>query len=605
MTREHTVEDRDLYDAFRPLHPEREDFLAGVERRIVERQAAERNTDPEPAEELPESRSEDDRIRSVESAMDRSPFLRAAASLLPPGFLPTSVLVATGQKLTLKAAPALLAMPAILLVMFVLTFVGALFQVRTLDSSTPSTPFLTREEIRSWWWSHRYAVVITLIVLGVAFWFRPADALVGLLLLSLGCLTLILRRLSAAGFASRKAVGVKCGFMLMGIALFSPGLLGGHSQESFLSVIPSSSGFVLLAGALVCFLAACNGRPWQALRKPGDGAAAMLIVVHLVPVLVLGMWPVLASPMGADDLRRQVEGGAYDLATFRPSMRAALWLRRKGVDVDLSALEGHLRKGERVSREDQVLGMQLGIFASEDVLRGKERQMESWRRVEIPRGDALRPTELFGDPRIHVLASSGEMTAEERATLTGKTLAAWPEDDYAGMPLQSVRGMLDLLDALGTADQFEPLVPRLHALLVRLWIGTHKSGSRPVGFLLREPSKYRLSSARSTLDAVLLMERFGVPEGVDGRRVRGWLEGAAKRGLLWQSKPSHKQIQAAIALDVLRDRVESTEAGVGYFLVQQRVLVATLLLVLFCCIATLRAPRSEQSRSDEAAAKHS
>jgi len=595
-------EERELHEAFRPLRPDREAFLAGVERRIAERgeRAPERSSAP-PATEDPATdglamnymaEPGEDSVRSIAADVERSPFLRAAASLLPPGFLPSSVLVMAGKKLTWKAAPALLAMPAIALAMLVLTFAAALTQVKKLDSSTPSSPFLTQEEIRRWWWSHRYGAALTFVVLGFAFWFRPADALVGFLLASIGCLALILRRLSAAGFASRLAVGTKCGALLLSLGLYS-GMFGAQSYDGILHAIPRSAGVVLIAGALVCLIAACNGHPWRALRKSGQRAAVVLIGLHLVPLVALSLWPLFVAPWRAGDLRSFVEAGDFSLITWPPSARAALWLREQDVEIDLSGLATYVEERRKTSvllGEGRIAALQLGLLSSDELW--DERQMSSWRRFEVPRGDKLQTFQLVGEPKIHLLAASGEMTDDERATLTRKALAAWPAND-SWMPLHGVRGMVGVLDTLGTADAFEPAVPKLHALLMHLWGGTHSGRGGPAGFFPQQPYEFKASNASSTLDAVELMARFGVPDELDGRRVRAWLEGAAKRRFFWRKLPSPDQIRAATALDMMRERLPETGGDMWRVVVEERVLIGVLLLVMFCCVATLRAPRSE------------
>ena len=373
----------------------------------------------------------------------------------------------------------------------------------------------------------------------------------------------------------------------------------------------------------MCAYAAWDGI-WERLRqekrkKLGAGSGAVIVLlIHLLPGLWFLATPFFTSPLDVDDLRQHVET-RHDLAAYRwaPAARATAWLNERGLEVDASGLRSSLDAWNHVGDDNQILAYRAGLVTFDELRAFTEkRRFGSWRRFEIPKEEPLKRHQLTTDTKPYLLAGGGDMTDEERASLTRRALQGWPEEGE-WRPLQVARGMVEVLDALGATEEFESQVPRLHALLVEHWAGTHTSRNSSVGFLAQNDFAAREGETRaqritrwlsllgvhhsdelSTQDAVWLMHRFGVPQSIELRSVRAWLCNATVSPILWRGPPDPNQIDAAIALDMLDTYFPEARGTLVQRALDQRVLIGVLLLVLFCCIATWRAPRTEPDGGD-------
>ncbi len=306
----------DLAAALAPRRPDPEAFAAGVQERIrrADGQEASAEADTEPLR------------------MDRRPEpvltggLSRVAGLMPPMLLSkgaskavlgagTAAASKTGAKLTLKAVPALAAMPLFTLLMIAATFAYAIRGQLALtgDGVQRTDEAEAASAIRAWWVRNIVPTLIMSLLLLTAFAFDPSeffeDGVVLLILAAALVAAAQLRGLSAVGLASRKQVGRQMGGLLMlvfSIALQSQQFLDVPGSASSAGALERVAPFLtvpaILLSALLCFaLAKGSGRATRA-------RVAWAVALWTVVIGFLGsLWAILGKyEATTDDVRRWV-----------------------------------------------------------------------------------------------------------------------------------------------------------------------------------------------------------------------------------------------------------------------------------------------------------
>lgn len=412
---------------------------------------------------------------------------------------------------------------------------------------------------------------------------------------ALAALSISLAWIAIYGLATSVVVGTLMGQLLLVLALL-------EFQVPFLHPVgdgAESEAFpaLLVAGSLGCLLLAAlavRSRPWPwgwaLLTDPRVSAiVAAVLGLYLVPVA-------LERPAERASLVRFCED-------FDPAD-----LGRLGVDWTL--IVGHLARdggplpdlGPFLARLRQhvMAGGSAPPLLLREALRIGPADDPLWQRLEEPRAFA----ELLGeDGPIRSLSQAVWVVAlrqhgagldeAERAHLVQRVLATaetWP--NYFG--LRSARLATELLELLGAADEAAALVEPSHAQLGSGWQGrVHDRPAAAFDFGAAEAGAQpptAFVAIEATSEAVALVARVGLPEGIELRRVRRFLEQAAREPLLPFARRGRPLVAAAALyeLDALAYDSEPTPGEERQF---ARALLAVSVLIVLCLLATALALR--------------
>jgi hypothetical protein len=189
--------------------------------------------------------------------------------------------------------------------------------------------------------------------------------------------------------------------------------------------------------------------------------------------------------------------------------------------------------------------------------------------------------ELDGDPAL-------------RRHIADRIEASWPEPDAYG-PLEDALLCVRALDAIGATTRADALREPTQALLVSHWVSSGAWFFSKAGGFTSDPVKFRTSFDDQTWFAVQLMERFGVPPEIDLRLLRGHLR-TESRVMFFDTAFSLNAMSRA-SLRVLEDKIGMPPRSPLQRVLDERLLIASLLLVGLCLLAIRLAPSFEPDTS--------
>ncbi|MEY2715892.1 MAG: hypothetical protein RIT24_2235 [Planctomycetota bacterium] len=233
-----------LFEGLAPLRPDADAFAAGVRASI------------------------EDACR--QSPMVVSPWLRVAASLVPPMALPKSLTTTLGAAVATKASAKILPTVVMLPVAtFAAVVVSLLFVLRAafakgIDVEQRTDAKLAREELQAWWGDHIWLKFLSIALLCVLVAISPMVALtLGCVSFSVGLLV-VCNRLARAGLATRDEIArtARGGLLFVGAQLTTLPVLEVDplmAAAGGVGVFPVQRGLmlvtpVLLAAACYCHL---------------------------------------------------------------------------------------------------------------------------------------------------------------------------------------------------------------------------------------------------------------------------------------------------------------------------------------------------------------
>lgn len=577
-----------LREALAPHRPSPDEFAEGVSRRIREAEERGARQDEEGA-----------------ALLARSPFLRRAAAILPPGILPGPLLMAAGKKAGLKGAPALLALPAVSLLLLGLIFTGALASLaRPLRSEArigePGDDALHRQAVRAWWRANWWKPALGLGLIAGLLILLPAEAAVILVLVSMVALVAILEGLRRAGYGSRPVIaGRCCGFLITLGAMVMP-------LESVL--IPGGTPFAvsasLLGGGILCGLLAIRGAP------ASHPALWVAPAAFLLPVIVLMVWPMLITSAGRDDLVAWVESfedAELNSARWSDWSLVASWLKRdpSSPPLDLSRPAAALHAA--LDRDQDANSYTLLSAARLDLLRQSDWQARADRHSvrQLLVEERPRPLPGYAHLDIRTLLNTREFDEDERDHIASRIVAIMPRKPEHGALHALWEGCetLELLDRGHLADE---LAADARTVLLEMWRGSHRASPEGAGFtnnvdFARKDRLAEFFQQGATFEAIDLMGRFGIPEDLDLARVARFCRGAAAPNLPWRRTFRPYQLVLEAARENLEASLPYRRPSPWSRLVANRLLVGVLLLVGLCLFAVFRAPSGRRSEPGGAA----
>ena len=555
------VDERELREALAGLRPEPEEFRAGVDRRV-----------------------EAGRARREEQAREaaRSPFVRAAAGVLPAGLLRTEVALSASVGFLWKLLALVFVMPATLLTM---TFFGSWLAAASWGGPHDVPSRAQEQALARWWRAHALEAGIVGVLLAVLLWTEPALAALALLLASSGLLLAALTRLRAAGFDSRARIARNAGFLLVHVLWFLVFLESSPFSRSLDLPYANAVYFLLCLGTVAClavFLAARFASPWQALvRSSGLEAYLLLTAVLLAPIaVVLGINAVRSVRFDSPAERAASALAALDTSQawlpWRDASRVLAWVRARGVEPEVSALRARWQ-AEFESRPHAELlfaGLGSGWATPEEVERRLPVQVRSLLGGNGPFARGTLAAPALG---IQILLRTG-ITSEQREALRQRLVESFPTESAPGA-LEHAAWLLALLEELEPGAS-APLAPDARKLLSDSWSKHGWPGRHGFG-------EGALSWPPHARYAVEIMRWSGVPEEVDLELVAQELARAAKPVFPW-NREGWLQLPALMALDLLR--TEIAPVPWARKLLDASFLAAVSLLVVLSVHASLRAP---------------
>ena len=492
---------RELLDAMEPVRPDAEAFAEGVRARIGGA-----------------SKSEHEQL---------SPWIRAAASLLPPMALPKSLPAALGATAATKASakilPTFVLWPVATLVAVVLTLLVVLRAAFAGQSNVAQRQDarLAREEMLSWWSGHMRIQLAGVAVLAAALVLSPMFAFTLTTLgISIGLVALC-SRLTKAGLATRDEIAraargamIFLGSSFGALPLMQSGSLITHwtgwnefpAQQGLMFVIP-----LLLAGAWFC-----HTRIQE--RVPMDKFFVPIFALSLIPLGIAVSFQSRSKPLesfeGVDAVVMQER---FSPRGDQVALLDAIARHAGLAGIGREALQSwSARMGTQLVDSDYFAFDALGLV--------EEAQRKAW-IAELPR---------FQED-LEVLAQKPELAKSlsfvSRLMLEADALRADTarRDAYAALVVRahSEPGQYDSLVTLWWAvhalevcgADISGLRPRVEELLMSC-ANVDERGAN-VGFFTFRKNMQAVtvypgySAPEAAAAAVLLMSRFGVPSAID------------------------------------------------------------------------------------------
>jgi len=201
-------------------------------------------------------------------------------------------------------------------------------------------------------------------------------------------------------------------------------------------------------------------------------------------------------------------------------------------------------------------------------------------------GPLPRDSELL----VHVLLRTRELTPSEHEHLLSRVEESWPSPgDFDA--LEEAARCTRLFDLLGQHDRAVPKREAVRELLMHHWVPHARRFHGAGGFGRGVDASH--SSEDATWSAVELMARYGAPEHIDLRLVRGYLRAECRPASLLLDPPLELGGLARCALLRLVREIGIPPRSWIEHLVAERLFIATLLLVALCLWAIARVPATE------------
>lgn len=541
------VDDADLLALFARRRPDPDAFARGVQQRLLER---------------------------GDHDGGAAPLARAA------GRVPLDLSALGASKWTTVAPPTLL-----------LTLVAGVFlaSMRWLRSTIARAPVRTARVPLGF--SSAAEQVATFALCGVllaGMWLLPTTAWTGdgfllLLLAAMVTLVLVVRRTAATQGLNRAMVatlGIGC---LQSLAVFGlfwmmrDGPFAGAAQWQTATAVTLASGMLfLLPAAPRSWWSVAIGvgvLGWVSLhdsgtREPDLDSLATFVAEARAPT----------DPfVDCDDLAkivRELEANGRAVA-LPPAVDAALVAARDTENGAFFALTAEARLGRIDAAEWRRLAERRDHAAMLD------RLLRQTHPLQPMQSDYYQ---------VAMLVTARELDDATRDRLAQRVMAGL---DAPTFPLQATAEAARWLDALGRGEMLDRRREAIHELLVRF---QYSGPLEPGGFCPRLDNPH--SNHEANADALDLMERFGIPSGVDLPALHRHLRRQSRLFARMPLAESRYQLTAFVD----RLRLERLHGGAPLrsplrTLHEERAFVAMLLLVALCLWATWAAPQREVLRA--------
>ncbi len=569
------VAEAEVRELFRRRRPDAASFREGVAQRIAgaEREGA-------ASAEATNSNAASANAQLEEHA---SRGWRRAAAVLPPEL--AAVLLGAG-----KSWSAALLLPALLLAAALGAFAASARSIRrSARDAGPPNPAASRKDFERELRKHPRLRALgllqfgPLLVMATPFWlgrYHAVDALFALLLLSMFALAFAVRGLSKAGYLERRVV------MHVSFSVLTTLFMGCFMWSSSLALVDIDSrlglhwsGAATLLGLLALLVFFRRSAPFHGL--------GYLLVVGLA-VLGLFVAPGLTTRSSPAALREFVEREKLDVTELRAwsevsdAVEALAAVGAQPPDLSapraqvVQAIEGGVDAHPRV----WTAAARMGLLDREHWARLATRKLMAYRLEQLLKRDGplLKPD--YDEYELHMLLGVRELSSSEREHIARRVEASWPAPD-AERALDQAAQCVRWFDLLGRSDLAEARRAKIHALLERHWIADGRAFARIGGFS-SYPETIPSSLEGPTALGVELMIRFGAPEAIDLRMLRAYLIGESASAGPLVAAPRYLHATARAALLRFNEQIGLPERGLLLRVLDERLLIATLLIVALC-----------------------
>lgn len=347
----------------------------------------------------------------------------------------------------------------------------------------------------------------------------------------------------------------------------------------------SMCALVLLAGASSC---AFVPRPWPAKRA--------LFWCALGWIAFVGLNGAACTSARPDELRAEIARVAN---SGDPTFQGAIVTAN---DALTAIGEARVAPPELEREIERALATPAGGDALlwRNALHAGAMNADRWRALagralEQARMDQLLrldgPLALFdqGEYVLAMLVATRELTDAQRAKLVERLESGWPDASHAD-PIGDVARRVRALEVLGAQERVEARRDGVHELLREHQIAKNTYPQLGRGAFTRDGDQ-PWPSLETTADAVELLARFGVPDGVDVRALRDHLRGQAARSSLFVSEPPGMRLAANAALLRVERELGLPSRPLLVAIAAERSLIACALLSILVVAAVLSAPR--------------
>ncbi len=583
----HDVIDQRLRAALGDLRPDPEAFESGVKDRMAGAEANDATED------------------GAHAAIAALPgWVRAAASVLPVPFLAGGkVLAGAAKTAPLSVGSKLLgwlALPAVAVCLALGGFVFAVVQTRRATSAEAASANAAEYKQAMSAWMRRWGWLAALYfgALYVALLTSHGGLLFAGLVGSFFVFAFALIALARAGLATRQAIGSLCGAGFWLLSMFFGMGMGASATPHLLA--PALVPAVWYLGWGIFAAIQFHGRSRDVDEKTRKGRALALCMVPVVALLVGWVIVPRLMPTTAEDVQEYVESfdrAKHGSATWEDWEFCATWLRESGRTYDERRPRALFEATLRGAQGPYMLsrGMRAGLLRPGD--------FRGLRELEKRRTHLLRPSMTFkrlfytdqDDWAVRVTLAEGGFTPAERAFLAERLIADLKDaagDDKPFRVLEDTLRITQLLELLGHPIDLATWRPQVHKWLE----ACHKhdgSGFRRGGGFATYPSG--APSYDGTYYAVALMRIYGYPASIDANEVRSFLQD--------DSKATTGKYIVTITKDMFEALPDVPKPTFWDYIVYERMLIVSILLVLLCLYAMLAAPSIPAAAGDAADAE--
>ncbi|PHR91474.1 MAG: hypothetical protein COA78_34025 [Blastopirellula sp.] len=571
------IDEAELRAALQPLRPDPDSFAAGIRQRVEEAEVKLRDQDFD------------------EAKLENSDWLQVAASVIPLplfGNAGSSGLVKLGQLTLGKKMVAVAALPAIGLLLMVTASIWAIIKIRRVQRGqlAGDIDVLKAGEVTAAWWRQNGYLLggMSLLMLPLMFTGYTIPVFIIFLVSGIAMVSLI-TKLGKERLVDRKAIAkVLCPALIILCQLTHLSSMFIHGNpfldQMLIPAILLLGGIVML---VVCDPASKNVYDTGLVGKWFGG----ILLVVLAGLFSSSVW----NPVTTQDLKTYVESfdhARFSSASWREWQVPAEWLHDSKMQLDLSKPRALLKKELVLAEPNPYIlcpAIKADLIHPQDLDQIPDLAVrKNLKFSEYQRGEPFYSVNVHIRFLIQALVMRGELSESERDYL-GERLAATME----GLKTKTIVPILEEQLAITQLAQFidRPLDLELyrdfvHQTLVSHQVLIYKFGHPRGGFT--QYTKLNHSDHRATVDAIELMQIYGVPEGVQIDALRSYLR--PKHLDLW----SRMHARACVRVASLQ-RLESLPevqpiTWMDYFRYEQNLMMA-ILFTLVCVFATLGAPK--------------
>ena len=275
------------------------------------------------------------------------------------------------------------------------------------------------------------------------------------------------------------------------------------------------------------------------------------------------------------------------------------------VSPDLSGLSAQisacLAEGKDIAPSVAGSALAMGLLSENDIQRLLEIRSPAINELtaDIERqaadGDStgISPRTYTHDD-IRLFVAAGDLNDGDQAALTEIVMKEWPGGrEY--WALHYAMGCVRSLELLGRDDLVQSKLEATQAQLTERWMKPKRIGWFGEAGGFRKAVDYEIGSPiKETCEAVELMARFGIPDGVDPFLLRGYLqhEASVSPGIAMFFPDDHSHSYALAALHRLDHQIGMPKRDWLARLLAQKLILITAIILLMCAWIVWRTPQT-------------